>query len=545
MKADSKTLPFTSAAVGLLVGFAAGAGLFSRGPGRADSSTGDQAKPSNAPAAKTEARSISTKDDAAIDGVFSAWRIGNLLQRSAELETAINALDASQFAQVVERVARIQNGDSQELLKALLAKWAQKDPSAEVAWLQPMIDRYYTGGTNRADSRVMAAWRNAAPEQVIAVALEHPNAPVSQELIGDAIHALAGDDPARQFDRMAALPEGKMRDTAIAAVLGELAKADPSGALARFQSVSAGAARDTTLTSILTEWANKEPAAALAELSRRIDAGEAGPGRGSLGGLICAAAASDPVATLAWTEHLPDELRAETQVMAVMGWIRKEPVAALEWSRIHGLDLEGRTVLTGDRPSLLNAAINSDKQKTTEWLRDLPASPDRDRYLAAHGLFGLGPEAARDMFETLSPEAQEIAAGAFGNWFVQLGEDEAIAWTLDKVTGPARDMIITRIVSAFGDGSTERLDALVAKYPSGSTRDAALRGAVWSTSNQPDEALNYAERVSDPVAREQTFRGFVSDWLRKDGAAARAWLDATTELTPDVKAMLIRQATEN
>ncbi|MEO8350710.1 MAG: hypothetical protein ABI680_03205 [Chthoniobacteraceae bacterium] len=493
----------------------------------------------------TEPDAPFASDEAPVDAVFSAWQIKNPLQRAAEMETALGALESSQFAQVVENVAGIEEWDRQDVLTALLAKWAQKDPAAEVAWLRPLIGRFYTGGTKKSDTRIMDAWRDAAPEQIIAVALERPDAPVSQELIGDAIHALAGDDPARQFDRMAALPEGRMRDTAIAAALGELAKADPSGALARLDSVSDGAGRDSTLTNILTEWANKEPAAALAELSRRIDAGDAGAGRGNLGGVICAAAVSDPTTALAWAEGLPDDLREGAKVMAAMGWIRRDPISALDWSRDQGFELDQNPFLRGDRSSLLNAAMNSDKEKTTEWLRGLPASPERDRYLAGHGLFGLGPNAACDMFEKLSPEAQEIAAGAFGNWFVRLGEDESVTWIQDKVTGPARAMLITSTVSTCGNGSTERLETLVAKYPSGSDRDAALRGAVWSTNDQPGEALNYAERISDPVAREQTFRWFAGSWLRKDRAAARAWLVGTTELAPDVKAMLIREVTDN
>lgn len=515
MKPASQSFTLVCAAIAMVLGFIAGAGAFSGAASKTVSRAGmaGGAGHSTIEPAADDARFAS--DDAAIGAVFSAWQRKNPLLRAAELKAALEGLDAGQLAQMVERVAGFGDWEMQELLAALVKQWTLMDPAAAAAWARPAIERFYAGGMKNTDRAIVSAWSAADPERAIALALERPDAMASQRLIGDAIRALAENDPGGQLDRMAALPDGRLRDAAIATALAEWAKADPSAALARLDSLSSGARRDSTLTTILAEWAKKDPAAALAEMSARIDAGEIGRGRGDLARMIGAAAAEDPAAALKWAEGLPADLRDGATVLAAAGWARKDPIAALEWARSNGMQLDRSSFLSGNRwenYSVLDAALNSDAKKTVDWLRTLPASAERDRFLTRR-IYRLDMDTARDLFAEMSPEAQKLAAGSLGYRLGEMGQDEAIAWTKEQVSGPARETMIASLVSDLGRSSPEQLEALVAKYPSGADRDAALRGAA--------------------------------DWLYQDATAARAWLAGTSELAPGIKAMLLRQSEEN
>ncbi|MEO8350254.1 MAG: hypothetical protein ABI680_00900 [Chthoniobacteraceae bacterium] len=546
MNARKLTLPLVS--LGLVLGFAVGAGAFSRTSpsGKSKDSETKNEPGTSRPASETSDARFAT-DDAAIGAVFSAWQRKNPLRRAAELKAAIDGLDSSQLAQMVERVAGFADWEMQQLLRSLVKQWALKDPAAAAAWARPAIERCYASAAKNSDWLVNSAWCMADPEGAIALAMERSDATASQQMISMAISALAENDPAAQLDRMAALPPGRLREAAIATALTEWAKEDPAAALARLDDLPAGARRDETLTNVLQGWAGKEPAAALAEASRRLESGELGRGRGYLGRTISAAAGADPAGTMRWAENLPDDLRADARVLAAAGWASKDPLAALDWARANGVSPDQRSFLDGQYwgdQNILNAALNSDPKKTVEWLRAQPDSAERGRLLG-QSLYRLDKEIAFDVFRDLPPDAQKYASWTIGYKLGEMGQDEAVAWARKEVSGPARENVIAGLVGTLGRNSSETIDSVLKEFPSGADRDAALRGAVESMWAKPADGLPYAQRISDPVIRERTFRSLASGWLYRDGPAARAWLAGTTELAPDVKAMLMREVTDN
>ncbi|MEO8350252.1 MAG: hypothetical protein ABI680_00890 [Chthoniobacteraceae bacterium] len=481
-----------------------------------------------------------------IGAVFSAWQHENPLQRGAELKAALDRLNTDQLAQMVKRVAGIGDWEMQSLLAALMKQWVLKDGAAAAAWARPAIERSYTSAA-RSDRAVFDAWCVADPERAIALALDRPDAETGRSMMVRAIYSRAQNDPVAQIDRMAALPAGALRDSALDSALRQWADRDPPAALSRLDTLSPGAARDSALTTLLTMWAGKDPAAALAELSWRLEKGEIGRGRGDLSQTIAAAAAIDPARTLDWAGSLPGDLRDFATARAAASWAEKDPVAALDWAKSHGLTLDERLFLSGrwSEEDILNDALNSDTKKTVAWLRDWPAGAERDRLLG-RTLGRVDPKTAREIFDQLSPEAQKTAAVSVSNPHEPLNRDEAIAWSRDQVTGPARGAVISSVVGNLAIASPDQIESVIAEYPAGADRDAALRGAaesvIWPN---PGKGLPYAERIADPYIRKKVFRALAGSWLDTDAPAARAWLDATPELAPDVKAMMIRLATEN
>lgn len=154
-------------------------------------------------------------------------------------------------------------------------------------------------------------------------------------------------------------------------------------------------------------------------------------------------------------------------------------------------------------------------------------------------------EIARDVYLELPPDAQKDASWSIGYKLAQQSPDDAIAWARENASGPARENVVTALVSALARNSSENLDTVLNQFPTGADRDAALRGAAQSKWSNPEEAMPYAERITDPVLREKTFRSIAGNWFYRDGPAARSWLAGTQELSPEVKAMLLRQSEEN
>jgi hypothetical protein len=84
------------------------------------------------------------------------------------------------------------------------------------------------------------------------------------------------------------------------------------------------------------------------------------------------------------------------------------------------------------------------------------------------------------------------------------------------------------------------LHAALAEIPAGSDRDGALLGCATTAWRDPAQALGFAARIVTPDVREQAFRLGAAGWLRRDKAAATAWLARTPELSPQTKANLLR-----
>ncbi|MEO8350411.1 MAG: hypothetical protein ABI680_01690 [Chthoniobacteraceae bacterium] len=547
MKSTPRPFIAACAVLGVVIGYAIGAWFFSRNPARQPSASDSaMASHSSAPASEIEDARFAS-DDVAIGAVFTAWQHKNPLRRGKELKDALDRLDATQFAQMVERVSAFETEEMYELLIALVRQWTLQNPKAAAAWARPAIERQFAGARVGTDWATISAWSFADPEAAIALALERPEASASQNLVTDAVGALAQDDPAGQLDRMAALPAGRLREAAISAALTKLAQTDPSGALARLDELPPGARRDSAQTSILIAWAQNDPTGALAETGRRIEAGELGRERGDLSDTIRVAAEVDPAAALKWTETLPEDLRFDAATIVAGSWAAKDPTAALDWAIANGLALDKASSLGGgywSGRSILERALATNSTKTIEWVRAQPASAERTRLLTQS--VGNAPvELSREIFNELPPDFQFIAAPTVAYQIADSGIDDAVSWTKELAAGSVREHAITGMVGILGRRANDQLDSLLEQYPVGADRDAALRGAVQASWGKQTQGLSYAQSISDPAIREQAFRQVASSWLNSEPAAARVWLDGTNELSPDVKKMLVRSATEN
>jgi len=256
-------------------------------------------------------------------------------------------------------------------------------------------------------------------------------------------------------------------------------------------------------------------------------------------------------AALAAIEGLPEELRAQARNCVVAGWAGEHPVEALEWAGANGLVIAEVKALVyyGDNEgggwnSLMNIAMNRDHDKVLAWVCAQPASPERDAMLR-DGVWNGGSAQRLELYAQLTPEGRASAAGNVVTGLYREDRERALAWTKDLPPGPERTAAVRSLVSREVYYASDRLDALVNEWPAGSDRDAALGSvAARLVQNEPMRALDFARRVSDPVARETAFYQLASLWYYRDETTARAWLAGTAEIPAESKRVLLRQFDE-
>ncbi len=225
-------------------------------------------------------------------------------------------------------VPHLPGGEAQTLAAADVARaLAAKDPSGALAWARTLAEGM---------ARDVAVAR--------------------------AVEALAATDPAAAGREVLSLPPGETQRHAAQAVATALAANNPEQALRWAQELPPGEARGAALSAATDAWARQSPAAAAAWVAAQTDIAQGGgtePLRAALSYWILqdasaarefvatlppasqAAAAefvapqlaqTEPVATLAWAQTLPDPAARDAAITAAyVRWLDNAPTQARAW----------------------------------------------------------------------------------------------------------------------------------------------------------------------------------------------------------------------
>jgi hypothetical protein len=231
------------------------------------------------------------------------------------------------------------------------------------------------------------------------------------------------------------------------------------------------------------------------------------------------------------------------------GWAAAHPLDALAWAADTGVTiLESSSIedfgdgYVSSRRDLISTALKSDRDRTIEWIRSQPASPERDSMLVEalswtplaetlEGLAELSPESRKERTWWIIRKFQNDLEGA-EKWVRGLTESERIAG-------------IRELSYVQAENFPERIDSLAEAWSAGPERETALEGiAQYLCQNRPEQAAEFARQISDPTARWKIYQSLASFWLYRDEAAARKWISSTTELSPDDKRVVVREFEE-
>ena len=360
----------------------------------------------------------------------------------------------------------------------------------------------------------------------------------------DFYAGLTPEQLAEEASKLDGLPMGE-RMMASFLLFGRWAEVDPTAAMAFSNTM--GMAGGFVRPTILQSWASVDPANAAKYYTENprefammdmMGGGRRGPMGGQGGSSIIAAewARQDPAGALAWANSLAS---GKNEAMtAVVGEVAKtDPRKAAEM--IANMDPEQRREAYRSVAAQYGAFDFSEAQT---WIRTLPAD-DQQRALASaiEGLSSKDPAAA----------AKQVSAMPDGDDKNRLIGD-VVRDLARKDTQAAEDFLKEQTSEeALRDGMRELMPALnernpiaalafVNSYPPGPVRDSAAQAYVWSNNTgEPAELVKVAETIADEGDRNRTVGIAAMRWMREDPAAAKAYVEASTNLSDDAKQRIV------
>lgn len=503
-------------------------------------------------------RAFST-DEEMLTAVMSGVTQEEPLLRAHQLHGTLGKLSSAELSILFAKAVQLEDSDRrQSLLEALLTHWALVDPDAARAAIRPYLERLRSAiqiDWRDLDAVVCRAWVQVFPEEILTTAATHPNERWAQTLAFDALLKLYPQDPARRLEALSRFPECALRTDLLTWSIKALAEKDFSAAEASLDLISDKRKRTQLQAEILGVLAGRDPTAGLAQLDRLASSLSANiDSMRLITQVLRSASAKDPEASMAAAARLPSSVRTQALGMVLVGWAEEHPVDALNWAASNGVDVtEAKGFLDfGENNSmswrtLVGTAFGEDWQKTMEWVRTQPASAERDSMLSA-GLWNSTVERKIAVFNELTPAGQVDAARALVRSSLRYGDSgagEIEPWVQALPVGAVRSAAIQAFTDSQVRANTKSIDELAAAWTPGPDRDAAMRGIASSLSDRdPRRALEVARQVNDPTLRESAFEKIAQSWVYKDKSAALAWIASATELSPEQKRVLLRQAEE-
>ncbi len=206
-------------------------------------------------------------------------------------------------------------------------------------------------------------------------------------------------------------------------------------------------------------------------------------------------AALDPAAAIAWAQEQREVPYGINPVNgAVQGWWKKDPAAAEAFALAQIGTPLGKQLIS----SLASQIAVEDREKATAWVSKIP---DDDLRHQAYSMVGSqiafsDPKAAGEWALTLPPDAVPMAIGSAMSIWAQTNPTAAAQW-INGLTG--------------------------------STRDAAVSSYSYTTAEtDPAAATAWAATIVDEGKRANTLRSTIRQWLERDPAAARAWVEGSS-----------------
>jgi hypothetical protein len=508
-----------------------------------------RATPTTAPEPK---RSFATQEEM-LTAVMSAVSENDELARAHRLHEALGGLDRGELGELFQRVVKVDDRDRREAaLYAILARWAAIDPDGVMAAVRPYIERLRGMGNSAwraVESGVVRAWAEAMPDAALAEASRPSNGPWVLEMARIAVETLAGGEPARQFDVLMRVPEGRLRNDLCESALRALAEKDFTAAEARLDLITDPWKRDSVHGDLLGQLARHDPSAALARL---VELGPGIPanlhGTKMVSSVMESAGKDNSTAALAAVDRLPEELRSSALDSALVGWGRTDPIAAMDWAASQGMDVAQikssvnfSTNGFASWTTLLLSAYYADYGKTLDWVRAQPASPARDDMLQS-AIWSGNLEQKMTIYAALTSQAQAEQAGRMVGDMQNDDPKRVAAWVNDLPAGAARAQAVETLAEAQATKTPDRIDSLADDWSAGPDRNAALEGIADNLmSKDPERALTFALRINDPNSRESVLDSIFFSWDSRNQSAARAWLSGASGFSPEHQRVLLRQ----
>ncbi|NNC88932.1 MAG: hypothetical protein HKN82_10790, partial [Akkermansiaceae bacterium] len=189
-------------------------------------------------------------------------------------------------------------------------------------------------------------------------------------------------------------------------------------------------------------------------------------------------------------------------------WAGDDPEAALTWANAHAPEGKPNALLIG----VIEGIAPRDLTRATEILGTLPRSEERG-------------EALRAMLPLVLSD----------------GLDPALAWSETIPDSVLRQGAVTFIAQSIADEDPQQAADIVLSLPEREFQERGLYGisASWADAD-PDGAMAWAENL-DPELRDEAAAGIVADLARNDSLRAAEWIESlagSTDIQPAVRTLV-------
>lgn len=466
--------------------------------------------------------------------VLSALQGGTWLKKREELSEALDGLTREVLEELVERAARLPQTESDLLLGPLFERWCELDPTTATAWLRAHPGAKFTSA--------WTTWARMLPKEALASVHAQPGALYSGEILRAAVKALCGSNRPAQAELLAALAPDSARDQLLRETIEAWAGNDSAAALAFALKFPDAGMQRKLADGALRKLLEIDPTAAAKSVAEYLPTITGTPHAARLAVETSSALAGvDPQAAFEWLhQQAPSEQTLAAYISAASVWVKKDPIAALEWCQANGVEIR-RTLGAGPglypRNSVLAEAMQADPIKTLQWIQGLPEGDEQvatiETALASPAKLMSSPAndaAVAELVARLPPEAQENATYQA----VRLAgrtKLEAISGLLDDLpSDAARAAGIEAMIRNNVRATHATLETILSNFPEGYQRDAAIRGFA-ATQPFPDSAAT-ALQIADPGVRHVVLDGMMSDLVQRSPTVAQDWLEKNSGRIP-------------
>jgi hypothetical protein len=248
---------------------------------------------------------------------------------------------------------------------------ANRDPREALTW----IDQVPESDRERAAESLFWIWGSKDSKAASEAARGLPDGPLKEKAVARVIDTLIVNDRTAAINLLQDLPAGLTRDTALNQIASGWALEDPHKAIEWYME-NTGDNQRGELAKIVAEWSQKDPDGAFDWAFGLPE----GPQKGSLvAQTIFQLMRNDPASATALVEKLPVESQRSAIQNLAEKWGYRDTRAATEWV----LTLRDETAKSNAIGALAGQWGSWDPVAAARWIEKLPAGASRDAAVAS------------------------------------------------------------------------------------------------------------------------------------------------------------------
>ena len=440
-------------------------------------------------------------------------------RRLVALDRFCDGLDARDVREALGSAPIDSEPKNWELRARLMSRWAALDP-ADAAHFALGIKDAQT--RSNALSQVIEVWIADAPE-----AAEDFVAGIRAESDFDAVmypfvRGLTLRDPERALAFAERAPASR-KGSVVWAAFSIMAGKNPSAAVARAAAMPAGKLRESAVESATNAWIETEPQAAMAWVMRQPDA-PVTYGRKLLQSALATWAHEQPADAARFAQTLPAGKQRDRMIANLAGsWAFREVDPALRWAQsLPESDAKADAV-----QRVVRYWAMTDAPAAAAFIARQPAGEKRDEALknvgaswAANDPAGALAWAAAQPDEAIRKNMIPLALG-------KLAADDPAAATARLPVLPTLEIrrdAIKEIAAKWAERAPQEAARWLLSLPAADSSDVALRDVISrATYRDPTATAHWLDELAAHPRREVMVEAFARSAESSDPPAALAW----------------------